>query len=290
MPFEDVMSTLLHWLVATEALAAVGAELTLLRSAEAPHDDVIGAMRRVSAAAGLPDLDELSAPQRDTVIGLIRMTLRQAIDLVDQPEREPGWTFTDPDILRGCGHASALVPHALVAEVPALAGVRSFLDVGSGVGGLAIAAASVWQEATIVGIDTWGPSLDVSRANIRAAGLEQRITIRDQDVMMVDDVEAYDCVWFPTIFVTEPVFTAAMPRLFTALRHSGWLVLARMASPPDPLAEATTALRIMRSGGTDFDTKHLSAALEDVGCVDVRVLPRRPASPMEYVIGKRCTN
>jgi hypothetical protein len=66
----------------------------------------------------------------------------------------------------------------------------------------------------------------------------------------------------------------------------GWLVLGRMAPPPDPLAE-TTALRTTRGGGADFDTKRLAAVLEDAGCVSVRVLPRQGPAPLEYVIGQR---
>jgi len=180
-----------------------------------------------------------------------------------------------------------VVPGALAAAVPELAGVRSFLDVGSGIGLLAVAAAGVWPQATVVGIDVWGPSLEAAAANVRAAGLGDRITLREQDVVALDDSDAYDCAWFPTFFVTDPVLEAAMPRLYRALRPGGWLVLGRMASAPDPLTQAVTTLRIIRGGGADFDAKRLVAALEAVGCTAVRVVPRQGPAPMEYVIGQR---
>jgi SAM-dependent methyltransferase len=287
MSFEDVMTVMGRWLTATEALAAVGAELTLKQAPEPGHPAVVGALQAVSAAGGLSGLDELTVPQRQMVTGLIRMALHQASDLLENPERPPGWTFTDPAILQGWGRGSAMVPGALAAAVPELAGVRSFLDVGSGVGLLAIAAASVWPEATVVGIDVWGPSLEAAAGNVRAAGLGDRITIRDQDVVALDDSDAYDCAWFPTFFVTEPTLEAAMPRLYRALRRGGWLVLGRMASPPDPLAQAVNTLRTIRSGGADFDAKRLVTALEAVGCTAVRVVPRQGPAPMEYVIGRR---
>ena len=287
MPFEDVMITVSRWLVAAEALAAVGAELTLLQAPEPGPPEVAGALQAVSAAAGLPDLGELPPPQREMLIGLIRMGLHQAADLLDDPGRPPGWTFTDPAILQGWGRGSAMIPGALAATVPELADVRSFLDVGSGVGLLAIAAAGVWPRATIVGIDVWGPSLEAAAANVRAAGLGDRITVRDQDVAALDDSDAYDCAWFPTFFVTEPVLEAAMPRLCRALRPGGWLVAGRMAPPPDPLAQAVSTLRTIRAGGADFDAKRLVAALEAVGCTAVRVVPRQGPAPMEYVIGQR---
>ena len=287
MSFEDVMTVMGRWLTATEALAAVGAELTLQQAPEPGHPAVVGALQAVSAAGGLSGLDELTVPQRQMVTGLIRMGLHQASDLLDDPGRPPGWTFTDPAILRGWGRGSAMVPGALAAAVPELAGVRSFLDVGSGVGLLAIAAAGVWPQATVVGIDVWGPSLEAAAANVRAAGLGDRITLRDQDVAALDDSDAYDGAWFPTFFVTEPVLEAAMPRLYRALRPGGWLVLGRMAPPPDPLAQAVSTLRTIRAGGTDFDAKRLIAALEAVGCTAVRVVPRQGPAPMEYVIGQR---
>jgi SAM-dependent methyltransferase len=287
MPFEDVMIAVNRWLVATEALAAVGAELTLMQAAKPGHPDVAGALQAVSAAAGLADLGELPPPQREMLIGLIRMGLHQAADLIDDPGRPPGWTFTDPAILQGWGRGSMVVPGSLASAAPELADVRSFLDVGAGIGLLAIAAARAWPQAAIVGIETWGPSLEAAAANVRAAGLDDKITIRDQDVTTLDDPDAYDCVWLPTFFVTEAVLEAAMPRLYRAVRPGGWLVLGRMVPPTDPLAQKTTALRTIRGGGAEFDTKRLVAALETAGCTAVRVLPRQGPAPLEYVIGQR---
>jgi len=296
MSFEDVMATAGRWAVATEALAAVGAELTLAQASAAGdspastqrgHPDVVRALRGVSAAAGLPDLDQLPPPQRELLTGFIKMWLRQALDVLEDPARPPGWSFTDPDILRGWGRGSALVPAALAAAAPELADVRSFLDVGTGIGLLAIAAAGIWPNARVVGIDVWAPALKTAADNVQRAGLGDRIMLREQDVAALDDVQAYDCAWFPTFFVTEPVFEAATPRIFTSLRPGGSLVLGRMSPPPDPVAEATTALRTIRSGGSQLDAKRLCSALEAAGCQGVRVLPRRGSAPMEYVIGQR---
>lgn len=78
-----------------------------------------------------------------------------------------------------------------------------------------------------------------------------------------------------------------MPRLRRALRPGGWLVLGRMAPPPDPLAQATTTLRTVRGGGAEFDAKRLTAELESAGCTAVRVLPHQGPVPLEYIIGQR---
>jgi 2-polyprenyl-3-methyl-5-hydroxy-6-metoxy-1,4-benzoquinol methylase len=287
MSFENLMTAVGRWMVATEALAAVGAELTLARQPEPGHPEVAGALRAVSAAAGLPDLDELAPPQREMVTGLVRMVLRQAQDLVDDPGRAPGWTFTDPDILAGWGRGSMIVPGSLTAALPELAGIRSFLDVGTGIGLLAVAAARTWPMATVTGIDVWDPALRIAETNIESAGLGDRVFVRRQDVTDVDEAGSYDCVWFPTFFVTEGVLDAAVPRLLRSLRKGGWLVLGRMAPAPDPLAEAVTNLRTVRGGGADFDAKRLSAALADARSTSIRTLPRSGPAPLEYVVGQR---
>jgi 2-polyprenyl-3-methyl-5-hydroxy-6-metoxy-1,4-benzoquinol methylase len=287
MPFEEVMIAVSRWMTATEALAAAGAELTLADRPDAGDPDVTAALRTVSAAAGLPRLDELAPPQREIVAALIRMCLRQAQDLVDDPGRPPGWTFTHPDILAGWGRGSMVVPGALAAAAPQLAGVRSFLDVGTGVGLLAIAAARTWPAAAVTGIDIWEPALQIAAENVKAAGLADRITVRRQDVTSISEAGSYDCIWFPTFFVSEPVLDAAVPRLVRSLRPGGWLVLGRMAAPGDPVAQAVSALRTIRGGGADFGALRLASALEAAGCTDVRALPRTGPAPMEYIIGQR---
>jgi len=286
VPFEDVMAAVGRWMVATEALAAAGAELALAGPQDGGDPDVTAAVRGVSAAAGLPPLGELAPPQREIVAALIRMCLRQAQDLVDDPGRPPGWTFTHPDILAGWGRGSAMVP-GLLAAAPQFTEVRSFLDVGTGVGLLAIAAARTWPAAAVTGIDIWEPALEMAAGNITAAGLADRVTVRRADVTSIDEAESYDCAWFPTFFVSEPVLDAAVPRLVRALRPGGWLVLGRMAPPPDPVAQAASALRTIRGGGADFAAPRLVSALEAAGCADAGALPRTGPAPMEFIAGQR---
>jgi len=179
--FDKVMATAGRWIVAADALAALGAELRLLQMGTETSPDVRAALTAVSAAAGLEDLNALPGPQRDAAIGLIRMTLHHAIELVEDPSRSPGWTYTDPAILQGWGRGSMVVPGALKAA-PELTNVQSFLDIGTGVGLLAVAAARVWPDAKIVGIDIWPPSLKLAETSVRAAWLQDHITIRTQDV------------------------------------------------------------------------------------------------------------
>ena len=60
-----------------------------------------------------------------------------------------------------------------------------------------------------------------------------------------------------------------------------------MAPPPDPLAQATFALRTIRGGGAEFDAKRLITGLETAAARPSGSSPRQDPSPLEYVIGQR---
>jgi SAM-dependent methyltransferase len=280
------MGAVQRLLGATEALAAIGAELHLKTSGQDADPDIEAALTRVWQAAGLPDIESLAPPQQAMLVGIIRLALAQAADLVAEPARPPGWTYTDPLILEGIGRGSMLVPH-LLANAPEFQTVTSFLDVGTGVGQLAVSAASLWPDASIVGIDIWEPALERARANVHSAGLEPRITLRMQDVSELDDVDAYDCAWVPTFFLSEAKLVAAVPRIMRALTPDGWIVLGIYGAPPDALPQAVMTLRTRRGGGFDLDTKRAEEILADAGCGSIRTIELPSPAPLRFVIGKR---
>ncbi len=286
MPFEDVMMSIQRMLVATDALAAIGAELSLKGPGPDNSDPKVRtALSSVSAAAGI-DLESLAPPQQAMVLGLIRLFFAQADDLLQHPGRAPGWTYTDPFVLDGMGRGSMMIPQ-LLAATPEFGSVTSLLDVGTGVGLLAVSAASVWPDAAIVGIDVWEPALERARANVHDAGLDDRVTLRNQDVTTLDDVEAYDGAWLPTFFLGEDAMPAALTNVTRALRPDGWIALGLFASPPDPVAQATTTLRTIRSGGTDLDAKRAADALRDAGYESIRSIDPSGPAPMAFVVGQK---
>jgi predicted O-methyltransferase YrrM len=134
---------------------------------------------------------------------------------------------------------------------------------------------------------TCGSRPSTARANVKEAGLDDRITLRNQDVSALDDVDAYDCVWVPTFFIPEAALLAALPKIVTALRPGGWVVLGRFDPAPDPIAQATSTLRTVRSGGTVLDAKRSIDLLDDVGCTSVRDLEHHFPAPMGFVIGQK---
>jgi SAM-dependent methyltransferase len=287
MTLESVMGMVGQWGTTTEALAAVGAELAVQQPGVKAPAEIVDGLKAVSTAAGITDLSELAPPQQAMLLGIIRLFLHQALELLEHPDREPGWTVTDPAILDGFGRGSAMIPALIASAHPDLATVTSFLDVGTGVGLLAVAAANVWPNATVVGIDPWEPALERARPNIAQAGLEDRITLRRQDLAAFNDVDTYDCAWIPTFFLTEPVLEAGLATVMRALRPGGWVVLGRNRSTQDPLAAAIAALRWTRGGGGSLDDKVAVDLLEAAGCDEVHHVPPAGPVPIELILGRR---
>jgi predicted O-methyltransferase YrrM len=133
----------------------------------------------------------------------------------------------------------------------------------------------------------WEPALDRARTNVKEAGLDDRITLRNQDVTALDDVDAYDCAWVPTFFIPDDALPAGLERIARAVRPGGWIVLGRFEPPPSPLAQATTTLRTIRSGGSILDVEHATDLLENAGCTSIRSHEPKGPLPMGFVIGQK---
>ena len=286
MSFEEVIGTVQGMLTATDALAAIAARLSVGTNGAEADPDVDAALQAVWAAAGLPELESLAPQQQAMVLSIIRLYFAQADDLLREPGRAPGWTFTDPLVLEGFGRGSMMVP-TMLANDPDLAHVTSLLDVGTGIGLLAVSAASVWPDAKVVGIDVWEPALDRARANVRDAGLEARITLRNQDVSAIDDVDEFDCVWVPTFFISEKGLAEATPRIAQALRSGGRIVYGLFSPGPNALARATTEFRTTRSGGCNLDDERAGELLRGAGFEDIRTLTPPGPAPLKYVVGRK---
>ncbi len=179
-----------------------------------------------------------------------------------------------------------ILPTAL-AQSGEFTDVTSFLDVGTGVGWLAVGAAQVWPNSMIVGIDIWEPSLERARTNVADAGVADRVELRNQSVTDLTDRDRFDLTWVPSFFVPRNLVAGAFARIHAATRSGGQVVVARYDPPPDPLANTTLRLRTIRDGGSWLETDEIVQLLGDADWTDVRVLPKTGPAPLTFVAGRR---
>lgn len=289
MNFQSFQTELRRIATDVQTFAAIGAALRL-RQAKKQIDPEIHARLLAVVEAALPGaLDGLEPQQVSDSLAQVTQIIGEATELFQNPGRPPGWVIQDPDTLQGWGRASRQNIRsimALAADRPGLAAAFTgrFLDVGTGVGAMALEAVERCPSLQVVGLDIWEPSLALARANVAASEYAARIEIRAQDVTQLDEAGAYTLAWLATPFMARPVAEAALDRLAAALAPNGYLVAGLFAMPPDKAEAAFTALRIIRSGGHIWDTADMEQQLVARGFVEVEtcLLP-----PTCFVIGRR---
>jgi SAM-dependent methyltransferase len=292
MSLENLLSVSQRLNASVEALAALGAELRLRRDGTQVDERVRDGLRKVVAGLQPELLDSVSADQEQICLAFIEAFFRQALDLLESPERPPGWTYEDPIVLQAMGQGSRRVVHAideLASQRPRLRATLNepggLLDIGTGVGWLAIEAARKWPALDVVGIDIWEPALALAKKNSADSGLSHRIALRHQDVRQLNDRAAFSLAWLPGPFIPREIVERALERVRDAVRPGGWIVFGLYAPAPDPLGEALKNLRIVRGGGHPWSTPEVETRLTALGFENVEAFA--PGPPILFVVGQR---
>jgi SAM-dependent methyltransferase len=288
--FDHAMATLARLTASAEALAALGAALRADTEGLALDPAVAAAVDGVVAELGI-DPEALTPPERGTIALFARAFLRQAADLIDHPERPPGWGYEDPVVLLSLGRGSASIVSAF-AQAPELVERLSrdgaaLLDVGAGVAALSVEFCRAFPGLRVVGLEPWPPALRLGQLELADAGLSGRIELRAQRVEELADDGAYDVAWLAGPFLPPPIVPVALRRTFVALRPGGRVVFGLYAGPPDPLAQRLVALRTIRSGGHPATGDELAAALSSAGFAGARELERTWAAPVRLIVARK---
>jgi 2-polyprenyl-3-methyl-5-hydroxy-6-metoxy-1,4-benzoquinol methylase len=286
-PLNELLALSQRLLTQAESLAALVARLKLDAAGERGDPEVAAQLDRVIHVIGAAELcASLDERERMTVIGHATTMLRQAMELIEDPLRPGGWFYTDPQIIQGQGASSTVV-----AQLIAGAGIGTpdarILDIGTGVGALAVAFCRTFPNSTVVGIDPWELSLELARQNVAAAGFDSRITLRRTRIEAFEDDDGFDLVWMPVIFLSRAVLKDAVQRAVGAMRPGAEIVLGRYTGSDDPLVGALGDLRTIRSGGTLLGPADTRGLLEEAGLVDVREVERTWPAPLGLTVGRR---
>jgi len=107
MIFEKLMSSAQRYNVSLEALAVLGTKLRADSEQLTIAPSLAPLIDRVVEALGFSPAELAALPdqQRRAVAAMIRSFLRQAAEMLEQPEQAPGWSYHDAVILQSQGRA-----------------------------------------------------------------------------------------------------------------------------------------------------------------------------------------
>jgi ubiquinone/menaquinone biosynthesis C-methylase UbiE len=292
MSFESLMAASQRLSVSVETLAALGAQLRLQQEELDADPRVRSLLDEIARAVDPQLLENVDSHQQAAALALIRTIFRQALDLLESPARVPGWSYQDADILQSQGQVSRLIVRgieAMAAQRPELRETLrrpgAFLDVGTGVGRLAIEAAHSWPVLRVVGVDPWEPALTLARKNRAESGVAKRVELRSQRVEQLEEEATFTLAWLPGPFIAAEIADRVLERVYRALVPGGWLIFGFNPPAPGALAEALASLRIVRSGGYPWTSREVEEKLEAHGFEQIEAYSPMPA--ILFVAGRR---
>lgn len=293
MTLDAVLATTQRLNASAEALAAIAAGLRVRGEGVVVPTALGERLDGVAEALGL-DLAALTPEECRIALGAVRAFFRQAAELIDAPDRPPGWSVDDPVLLQSQGRASMLVAPLLAGLAPELGDLHErlqapgarLLDLGTGAGWLAIALATTFPAATVVGVDVAEGPLALAHQNVTTEGLEDRVQLRRGDAAELSDEASFDLVWVPGPFLRRDLVPDVLEGAHRALRPGGWVVFGRYAGPDDPLAASLIELRVIRSGGHPWSALECERLLTDAGFADTTTPIRTWSAPMAFTLGR----
>jgi O-methyltransferase domain len=205
------------------------------------------------------------------------------------------WADQTDAALLAQGQASAQGARAFVEfglpMMPGLAALLAapgarMLDVGTGVAALAVAYAECFPTLDVVGLDVLPRVLRLAEATVKASSVADRITLREQDVSTLDDLDAYALAWLPAPFIPETALRAASCRVACSLVPGGWVMLGHGKFADDPIDNAVSRFKTIAYGGTALDAADAQTLLREAGLVGVTTVPTPPGAPA-VTLGQR---
>ncbi|WP_353650811.1 class I SAM-dependent methyltransferase [Nakamurella sp. A5-74] len=205
------------------------------------------------------------------------------------------WASQSDEALLAQGRASAQGAAQLARQglmLPGLAEALGIvdhprvLDVGTGVGAMAVFWAEQYPHIAVVGIDVLPRVLALAAANVSASTAGGRVILREQDVSTLDETDTYAFAWMPAPFIPEQALREGVRRVVDALVPGGWLTLGHGKFSGDPLEDALNRFKTISYGGTALDNDQASQLLLNGGLSEITSAPTPPGFPA-FTIGRK---
>jgi protein-L-isoaspartate O-methyltransferase len=289
----DLLATIQTWDQAAWSLAA----LALATRDDSPPElrTAAGELLTVAGLTGAPGepLRGLGTSTPGQIASQAAAPLHQASALVSG--RGISWNAQSDEALLAQGNASAqgarpfaqfmLPMMGDLAGRLAAPGAR-MLDIGTGVGALAVSFAEAFPQLHVLGIDVLDRALALARQTIAASGAAARVTVCNMDVADFADDTGFDVAWLPAPFIPQPALSAGLPQVTAALRPGGWLMVGHGKFGGTAIEDALTRLKTIAYGGTPLDEAAACRLLRDAGLTSVRPVPT-PRGVPAITIGQK---
>ncbi|MCO8271501.1 class I SAM-dependent methyltransferase [Actinoplanes sp. TRM 88003] len=119
------------------------------------------------------------------------------------------------------------------------------LDVGSGVSGFVLSAATVLPRMRATTIELVPSVAEVAAARAAELGVSDRIDVRVMDAREFDAPGEYDAVFWAQPFFPEPVRAATLAMIRRSLRPGGFLLVQQLDAVPDEVRPAFTLRQLV---------------------------------------------
>lgn len=171
---------------------------------------------------------------------------------------------------------TATLHRGMVAAVPALlarweSGARH-LDLGCGVGGLLLGLATAFPRLQAVGIELEPQIAAEARRRAAAAGVAERVDVRQGNALDLAEIAAYDSVVWAQQFFPTPTRASALAVARRAIKEGGFLLVPAFVGGEPPADDAalhspagqTYALSRLRFAAWDVPALSREALLDEV--------------------------
>ncbi|SCG19472.1 Methyltransferase domain-containing protein [Micromonospora echinofusca] len=210
-------------------------------------------------------------------------------------ELRSGWLPPDSEYVRsqaelsGTGLVGFFERHLLTRSPALRSALREgasprFLDVGCGAGELSIQMLKTFPRLAAVGVERVGWIAELARERARAAGVEQRFTVLDGDVVDLDPGAGFDLVWLPHAFVGPGALHDLLRRSLSLLAPGGVVWLFGVVRTPSTERDRLARMRSAWWGGTVLSTADVSALADEHGFSSVDHVPNRSIGEFDHVL------
>lgn len=276
-----------------QSMWATAALISVIRGtgsteAQVAAADVLGTMQLdTSSDLGQLDLDVVTSQAAASVLQ-VAAVIRGDGQL---------WANQSDEALLAQGRASAQGAAQLARDGRALPGLEEglsnvdhprVLDVGTGVGAMAVFWAEQYPNTTVVGIDVLPRVLALAHMNVSESTARDRVVLREQDVSTLDEKDTYAFAWMPAPFIPEQVLSEGVRRVTDALIPGGWLTLGHGKFAGDPLEAVLNRFKTIAYGGTALDNAQAQQLLQQSGLTEITTVPTPPGFPA-FTMGRKAT-